>query len=172
MTKQQRIKSVAIAKDVLKQLKYIQPAHLYIDIDEDGQNILQKRIGEQLQTALPKVRKHCSVCMLGACFLSHVGLYNKFKINDMLAHSLIDSEGDIKPLLRKSMGSENVILLESAYEMITDWGESDETPYFASLRLSAAKFGQKYYDDGERMKAIMKNVIENNGEFIPPPIDE
>lgn len=182
MTERQK-KSVAIAKDVLKHLREIKPSNgIYVDF-ESGR--LTKVLGnedlsnKELKPYIPKIRKNCHVCALGACFLSHVGLFNKFKIGNMgvLSQEYYETiksrqstgyEGDeIKAVMLKSLGKKNIALIESAFEA-AEMGDDD----YGRDTDAAILFGNKYQSgpDGgnrKRLKAIMENLIENKGDFKP-----
>lgn len=97
MTKKQREKSVAIAKDVLKHIKSVKlvtEAYLYGDFKEGD-----------LQAQLPALYKKraCRVCALGACMLSHVGLFDNFSL-PWVTSSIWDQ--DIKKVLMNHSATE------------------------------------------------------------------
>jgi hypothetical protein len=133
--------------------------------------------------------KDCTVCALGACFLSHVKLYNKFKIDDNLTggpsgdgHAYVHSD-DMFELLHKSLGVKNMVLIESAFEcgaclthhagQITDepdWDEfskSIEKVVTQEEIRAAVEHGRSISDPADRLKAIMRNLIKNDGEYTP-----
>jgi hypothetical protein len=135
----------------------------------------------QLKRLVYKKDRPCGVCALGACFLSHVNLYNEFKIPD---DSSAIASGDFQSVLAASMGGRNLILIEDAFELRPvaerrgdvwmpryEYDELDGKAKRDCLaRISATRFGQKYTDSPDRLRAILKNLIANNGEFIPPPV--
>jgi len=171
MTKTQRRKSVLIAKDVLKQIRFLnvqQGKYLYFNrlgIMKD-----KNSVGESLQSLLPELlkQKECTVCGLGACFLSHVKLYNKFDIDSGILYSKEVNSDQMFPVLVKSLGPRNMALIESAFET------SDRSSNFRVTRveadiLAAVRFGRKHRDCSKRLRAIMLNVIKNDGEFTVKP---
>lgn len=196
MNQKQRDKSLAIAQDVLEQIKFMNVdtgAYLETDITlsaETAGKSLQKHMDKLLTKSKP-----CTVCALGACFLSHVNLFNQFKVPDNLTdkrYPHIDGwSGDCDEMffmLRKSLGRKNMILIESAFEerdctdhhtedlvdpaeMVDDewlrfYGPIDKLVKAEEVAAAVA-FGYKYDDSTNRLKAIMRNVIANGGEFMP-----
>ncbi len=171
MTKKHREKVVAVAKDVLKQIPKLNvTTGIYLTL---APNVLQEEDeGKELQPLLPKLlnkkTKPCKVCALGACFISHVGLFDKFKL-PMYSSTEITSE-DFRPELRKYFGPRQLALIESAFEcqecdIELGYGSYDGKKYKALK--AAANWGDKYKDDTKRLRAIMRNIIKNAGEFIP-----
>lgn len=178
MTIKQRQKSVEIAKDVLAQIKILNViTGTYLEVE--NYSVLQEN--ESLQKALDKilVKGNCTVCALGACFLSHVKLYNKVKVDhDMMAFGFMESNV-LFDRLKSSLGIKNVVLIETAFEGSDTTGNHAE---FSSMeetdprldkkvplaqRFAATEYFYKYNDGPNRLKVIMKNVIANDGEFIP-----
>jgi hypothetical protein len=185
MNKTQRKKAVAIAKDVLLQIKNLNVLQcIYLEIE--GQNPTVECEGESLQKFLPELLKDkkCSVCALGACFLSHVNLFNNFDVSSELAqYGTEDTDGMFK-LLTQSLGTKNMALIESAFELedFVDGHLCEELGgYFPAgyiprekkipfaLVLAAVAFGAKHKDSSRRLAAIMRNVIKNDGEFVVTP---
>ena len=179
MTKQQRIKSVAIAKDALKSIRVLKiTPGTYVEFDSDKirKYLPEDPSGKELQPFLPKIKKNCVVCALGACFLSHVGLFNKLKLDTFDNDSLGFSGGEITETLRSSLGVKNMTLIESAFEC-TSMGDYYYLPKFKGVEPNeqpemeaAIQFGSKYDNPRMRLRKIMANLIANDGEFIPPPI--
>lgn len=194
MTEAQRKKSVAIAKDVLKNMKLMRvETKTYFAVPLD----INLQIGVELKDQLGKLltpAKPCRVCALGACLISHVNLYDDFKVPERTERSypydpyarLYDD--DFEDELIDSMGARNMVLIEDAFELTCQsWygrGNFDVEGYDVDhveeedeaitdptakqqLRLDAIAFGQRYADPEKRLAAIMRNVIRNDGEFTP-----
>src|SRR6185369_2611606 len=73
-------KRIAIAKDVLKQIKlrtYKPKAGTYVEISQEIAKTIPRSADVQLQDMLPKI-KDCKVCALGACFMSSVRRFNGY----------------------------------------------------------------------------------------------
>lgn len=173
MTKRQREKSVAIAKDVLSNIRLLnikQGSYIVI-----SNTMTAEDNGVQMQKLLPRIlnnKKPCRVCALGACMLSHVKLFNKFKLeSDDLDPSYL-AEGEFSDVelgddkfrgdLVKSMGEINVSLIECAFEQTYHHGNES-----IDQSRSAEVFGKQYSDPVIRLRKIMKNLIKNDGEFVP-----
>lgn len=160
MTNKQRERSVAIAKDVLKQIKHLRIVRDRYMVFPDGL-FDYTDIGRDMQSMLPRLfryRKKCRVCALGACMLSHVKLYDKFNLPGAAAvwdHSFRDN-------LVSAMGERNTCLIETAFEKASIVYFPDE-----AAEHNAIAFGRQYKNDADRLVAIMKAVIKNKGEFIP-----
>lgn len=162
LTKAQR--RVAIAKDVLKHLRTMRIAagqylHGYIESGIDN--------GEDAQARLPEIRKKCNVCAMGACLLGHIGAFDRLKMNSMFTSygsPLVDRE-EIVEILKNSFQKSDLLLIEAAFE---------KTYYSWTLDvlskekiLAAVRFGRKNGPPRKRLKAIMRNIVKNNGDFIP-----
>jgi hypothetical protein len=148
-------KRVAIAKDVLKQLKALNVVKgTYL------RNYgLQLPRNDQAKQHINQISRGCEVCALGACFLSHIRLFNEVDVGTLAGRcgetvncvfagsDLIDAE------LHKYFTYDQLLLIEAAFEGWT--GEGYE----------ARDFYDKHPDPKERLQAIMQNIVKNNGEF-------
>lgn len=173
-------KKVAIAKDVLKRLNKLR-------FDGVGycesKRPMKKLEGKgQLQKHLPIVEKSCYVCALGATFLSYIRLFNKVRVEDV-AETFFSYEGKMgicvpgrlmEERLETIFPHKTVVLIEAAYE-----GDTHIDSYYASDSNGvsfpkkqaevdkAVSFGKKHRGKRNRIKAIMKNIVKNKGEFVP-----
>lgn len=174
MTKKKPTKAelrVEVAKDVLKHRKtlrvlagntYVKSSH----INEVNYSKPSQDIARDLQ------KKGCEVCALGACFLSLVALKNEFDLDG----SMILTRREITNRLRSVFSDAQMDLIEEAFE----W-DVEDLPYGAKekrLNAFACKYrsNNTYYDPSRgydvacsdrRLRAIMKNIIENKGTFKP-----
>lgn len=172
---------VAIAKDVIAQLnsnKLIPQNFTWVDDSKMG------CINEFIDSKVEKVKdedfknfsvdlseyvcniKKCEVCALGALFVSAVSLYEGVVVrptgeiedyNWQLFEQL-----DNSPLV-KHFTKGQLQLIESAYE-------GDRGVHVAPTDTEAVicrTFHSKYAKNKDRMIAIMKNIIDNNGTFDP-----
>jgi len=159
---------VAVAKDALKQLqyeKYTATKGVYIGHEletrvckwVDGYDDAElSNAKEQLQPLLIKDKGLCKVCAKGALFLSAVRKFNKATVGDM-------SDENFK-VAENIFGSTNFDLIEAAFEK-WDYLRGNSTWNIPSLDAEA--FGHKYDNDHDRLVAILKNIIKNNGTFKP-----
>jgi hypothetical protein len=167
---------VFVAKDVLKQLNKLsikQGQYVVFDAEISGSvwglptdGITDKFKNQELKDILHKVRKDCEVCALGACFLSIVGITDKFEINRNNVNSYNEIEFErIEKHLKKVFTSREMALIETAFEGVVI---RDEYILENDQAVRRAKdFACQYADNKDRLRAIMKNIIKNNGKFCP-----
>lgn len=147
-TKEQRKMARAVAKDVLLQLEnkmFIVDGGYYLDYPASVM------YGDDIKTANPEIIKNCRVCAKGAMFVSRALLFNEYKFGDSVSYRVGDDFGRL-----------NSDLIEGAFETCTPASGND-----TGLRDSAIKFGKKYKNQRNRLKAIMQNVLDNGGVFRP-----
>ncbi len=168
LTKKER--KVAVAKDVIKQLKNIVPregVYFRAKVTKDQKDNI---LGEELKDYIPELT--CEVCALGACFLSVVNIIDNFKITQnhleyfyntsSWSDDLVIDDIYMFKHLKKAFSSTELILIESAFEK----------KYMAGISLSyekyekAVAFGRKYKSAKSRLKAIMENIVKNE-TFVP-----
>lgn len=139
-------KRVAIAKDVLKQLRakkilatrglYMDTELLLTDVEED----------DQVCDVLKKVDE-CRACALGSMFVAAAGLNDKITVGEAKAHYTVtfDVGGDTcYNYLLEFFPRPQLQMMEAVFE-----GAYGATPY-------------------ARLKGIMENVVRNNGTYVPP----
>lgn len=156
---------IAIAKDVIKSLRRITPTTgVYVGTKNDAKvlKIVELNKGDSKKIA-EKVKSYCKVCALGACFISAVAVDNKW---DFEKEDITDSYSDfqLNERLSKIFTRDQMGLIEAAFEC-ADHGmfvNTDLKKYNA-----AVAFGKKFKTPRSRLKAIMENIIENNGIFKP-----
>lgn len=171
MTNKQRKDAVQIAEDVLAQLKtrkYVASAGagVYVRLEGAIKNP-EAYYGDyvpvvaSLRTFLTKhaTKKSCHVCALGACFLANVERRNKVELKEVINKS--DRE-TFTSNLKTIFSAEQMDLIEVAFEVDSVHSRTDVDTQ------DALYFGNRYDTDDQRLKAIMRNIIKNNGEFIPP----
>ena len=159
---------VAIAKDVLLQLRkkrFRSKLGSYVRIPnlwgvEDNYRQANECILDGSAT--------CQVCAKGALFMSHVMKTNHISLRD------VDDIGEYKIKERLKMFSIGQLdLIECAFEkrviedgdrILRDYNDINES--YTSLSKSAIQFGRKH-KKADRLSAIMKNIIKNNGTFKP-----
>ena len=173
-----RERAVAVAKDVLKIMKkptveasqstYITAPLEITKGDED----------KEVQELLPDIMKDCKVCALGACMLAKIGLYGDCKVRDIFENitnvyeyysptSKLNGLGEnIHDELRSIFSYKQMDMIESAFEQseMYSYGGLDDAPKYIHDSIA---FGDKYEDDTDRLRAIMRNIIRNAGQFIP-----
>lgn len=143
-------KRVAIAKDVLLQLKmgkYISMTGTYIaPIDHLGRDV------EVNQSALKsKSRPDCRVCAKGALALSAIRKFNEY---EGTADALSEDHMEV---ITRFFGVAQADRIESAFEGF-DRDGSRVRNYRERKNISES-------DDDEAIISIMKNIIRNKGTF-------
>lgn len=143
---------VAIAKDVLTALdarKIVATNQGYLNGDPTGD-------------------KSCRVCALGGVFVTGMrkGLFQPVEIEhfDDGEWSAIDEEG-MREQLRPHFSSKQLSLIESAFEVA--WFTDGDIELSQKELERAVAFGTRYACPNDRMRAIMKNIIQNKGAFKP-----
>lgn len=162
----QQQKAIAVAKDVIKRLKYLKLSMLsYISgpvpefsklKEEDFQNMISKK-------HIKEIEKNCFVCALGACILSKARLYNSIPFSKFAStyYVWVGREKAFS-FLKDIFGRKNTSLIECAYSCVPNKGNLGTH----EEKVKASKFGCLFPNEINRLKAIMNNVITNNGSFI------
>ena len=116
------------------------------------------------------IASNCQVCALGAVFYAMAGREATEKIGKRPYAG--DMKGDMLARLVPTFTEQQVDLIEAAFErtaMMADSYASDDPDYnYTSPEVTRAmNFGHRYDDPADRLAAIMRNIISNNGEFRP-----
>jgi hypothetical protein len=160
-------KRVLIAKDVisgLKKKKLISTPGCWVSNNANYGDLFDMDKVDpdtELKTILDKIPS-CNVCALGGIFVSTVKRFDKLKCKDEFAMPDI---ADFLPYLKKFFSEKQLNLIECAYEIGEGWAYDDGES--KSMR-NARAFGESFGDSTERMVAIMKNIVKNDGLFVPP----
>lgn len=161
---------VAVARDVLIQLRLnrleaASGTYVCIDTEDVDPEIVDAAYDtdQSFQEFFKKNKKvKCEACALGSAFISLVNIENKCSVIDMNQHD------DMFKRLTRSFCVKNMSLMESAFEgNITNHGMPEEDATYEHLKM-AAEWGDTYGDDEKRLRAIMLNIIRNNGDFKVP----
>lgn len=153
-------KRVMISTDVLDQLtaKKIKAAHA-------GWALLTFSAPQNPKHEVCNIidNAQCTCCALGAMMLSEVRINDKLKIGALMddGGSGVDFRmyhGGDEDRLCDFFDYQQLSLIESAYERGT--GRYDGTERSVS-------FGERYKTPERRLRAIMENIVANNGTFKP-----
>jgi len=152
---------VAIAKDVLRNLRFLRICRGNYCT---GMLSVHDKT-EQIQDHVKEVQMKCEVCALGACVISAARLFNHLTFGEASDEGFDGSwfnlhGDDVYRVLRPHFGGERCNLIEHAFEK----GMHGHPKRF---REAAAAFGEKYLDHHQRLRAIMLNIVRNQGEFRP-----
>jgi hypothetical protein len=111
--------------------------------------------------------KSCECCALGAMFMSCTLYNNKTTVRDFdnETYDFVDSVEDrsFSNGLAGFFSPEQLKLIEVAFEC----GHGGFDPDEVTKGSHAAEWGDYYKNDKDRLVAIMKNIIKNDGKFVP-----
>lgn len=136
------------------------------------------------------VVKCCEVCAKGAMSLGYVDIFNEL---DLQSLTIKDDEEMVVDELLKYFSQEQLDLIEMAFEQrlvlgyyVCDYPWADKMATREKVKFSkedkewdecdvskiptvnkALKFGARFKNDRNLLKAIMQNIIDNEGTFIP-----
>lgn len=193
MTPEQR--RVEVARDVIEaiQTEHIQPLQgLYLDLKDfntsdeyeaayevmnDTSISLQKRLDSEYLDG-------CEVCGIGSIFITSVRKFDRLKRFEGDFYDWSDSGGMRAYLASVGFSYPQQALIECAFEMsvyivrnysgillrmsVKAYREALEQKPSMEQASAAVDFGERYRSSSsERLIAIMENIIENDGTFIP-----
>lgn len=155
--KEQRM---AVVQDVLDRIKLgqLKPEHLtfcYIKTPARLKGVMQ--VSELLKTT----ETTCQVCAKGGLFLSYIGIVNSYERNGVMS-----SNNDAKEmeLLSKVFSKKQLTMIETAFER-SDFDINEELG--GNTIDACITFGEKFDTAEERLDAICKNMLANEGLFKP-----
>ena len=146
---------VLIAQDVLNQLnlkKIIATSGTYFafgDTTFDG--------GDFLHEVLDKTQ--CQVCALGSLYYSRVQVANETKCD------VVERIGDFEDESLNSINNVHTIMPD--LNQYFDWSALDKIENYFEGWFEANTFYNNNPDPEIRMRKIMQNIIDNNGDFKP-----
>lgn len=161
-------KRVAIAKDVLKQIK----AKKFL-IESGNFAIIRNGIMPDPDVfdkgyLLSKEVEACDVCAIGAAIISGIRLFNKVTFNNPHIDPI-----ESWNLIREFFEPEQAVLIENAFEIgcgayNENWSEEEPLPEVDQSEIDKAmEFGQEFDNETERAVAIFTNIVQNKGVFKP-----
>ena len=171
-------KRVMIAKDVLSQIKanrYIAECGTWVDAnwnirnEIDGTESVQKLFAD-------RTIETCNVCALGSLFMSCTNLNNNTCVSDInyggegteIGERIQDGD-TLSNGLNKIFSKKQLQLIEVYFETGDGWfGEEGYTGvHIGEDSRHVNYFNDAYPDDDERLVEIMKNIVANDGTFVP-----
>lgn len=181
---------VAIAKDVIERLqsRTMKAASFNGYVVSDAERI-EKIAGEGSSPITPddtkNISRKCTVCALGGAMISAISLGNGvtwdqfYDIGGAIGSSFyglrsefcIERRG-VTRLLRKYFTAKQMEIIEAAFE--TSYAKPSERPQItqrSSLRAQAYAFGMQFRYDNDRLMAIMQNIVDHDGDFVPSDLD-
>ena len=172
---------IAIAKDVLmtldaKRLSVVARSG-YVFIERGAvvpEYVVESFEALALAVRNPRSRAQCHVCAIGAAALSAVGLYDRADdLNDHWGENADDGDdymgfyadsGLLRGLLGAWFTPNMLSLIECAFEETIFHGAKNSSPVD---RKRASLFGKQFSDPELRLRAIMQNIVDNDGTFRP-----
>jgi len=185
-------KRVEIAKDVLKQIKankYNPTSGVWV-IDTDGKEVCDLVYAARREDPISavdlkknvvcKLRGKCDVCALGSLFVSAIDKFNHTKLNAGCHVSFTEHKDSKENPLLKWFSAKQLLLIESTFEnshgawsidVKEDVLSINEILYWDDVVEPAIyAYCNKYSDATSRLKAIMNNIVRNNGTFVLPGV--
>lgn len=147
---------IAIAQDVIKQLKYYKVQSVYCELPREIFDDIVKYNDKDAKEEWEQI-KNCEVCGIGACFLSYVHLFNNTTIGDLVGPNFYT----ISSKLNGIFSMEQLECIENAFEGYRYGSKTIKTLAFYE------RHSNERSDRKGLLKQIMLNIIENNGTFIP-----
>lgn len=110
----------------------------------------------------------CKVCAVGSLLMGVVRFKNKLTVSELL--DLNNSFGSLTGLsqdIREYFDFRQLSLIEYVYELGQGWTTINEIATLFSLETAdkALEFANKANSSDERLRIILNNIIQNNGEF-------
>ncbi len=139
---------VQVARDVIGRIRsgFLTPAvGAYVDDNYDAED--------------------CQACALGAMFC--VLVTDEESRNVSLMETAHEQLKVIRPLLLDYFSSEQLGLIECAFEGCSGYYEGELTEEEPEDLSMALDYYSDYRDEGERLAAIMQSIIDNEGTFVP-----
>lgn len=164
---------VAIAKDVLLLLRrkktFVPTKSSYLNIwDNEICEFVINNGDSGAQENLSVLIPGCQVCALGAMFIGMVHLKNEVTVRQFYRSGC----DNIKVSLEDYFEPEQIDLIERCFEgWPTPFEDRSQGRPLCRLTQRRLSVPMSYYDStgtaAQRMKIIMKNIIRNDGTFVP-----
>lgn len=163
MTRAER--RIAVAKDVIKQLK------LGTVIAEDDVGYIDKKREEVLGElddfrewlkTLFSSGKSCNVCALGSLVISKALKFDAIKTDDIMRDGHYTTRSTCELALYDIFTLKQLDDIENAFE---GWDNLYAYNNGSTINYRYANWPDYYPNPSERIIAIMKNIIRNNGTF-------
>lgn len=167
-------KRVAIAKDVIAAIeekeitaatgiyindKDLWPTKTFFN-SKNTVSVVRRNIDKQVRDIfVEEYVPDCTACAVGSLFICAVKRYDKITIGQMGSFR----RSDLTRYLNKFFSKTQLNSIEVAFE--TPYGTKRNIAIFSDDK--SRLFGSKFKTAKLRMVGIMKNIIANDGEFIP-----
>jgi hypothetical protein len=174
-------KRVMIAKDVLAQIKaeryFPKRGEWARPLWSDDQKSIDIKLdpNSSIKDAFKsKAINSCKVCALGGLFMSCTNLNNNTTVGDMKTEyyigEFVNDDVKISNGLNRIFTQKQLMLIETYFEGGEGYFKSYSHHFsYSDEKLLVIFF--KSFDDDERLKMIMQNIIDNNGTFKPKKLN-
>ena len=174
-------KRVLIAQDVLTQLKasrYVAESGVFVEYTFNRKLDRDLSDNESVQQLFAhKEIDKCNVCALGGMFMSCTNLNNNTTLGQLDCEGsnlgdVIEDEERISNGLDKFFTTNQLVLIEIYFERgegyFIEGCNAVNSRFYKSIDFDHVNaFYDKYEDDAKRLGAIMQNIIDNKGTFVP-----
>lgn len=160
---------IAIAKDVIETLAFermfAKSKYGYFMVNEAARGVREDSYEAVALSMKTRGKTTCTVCAIGAACLSAVSLYDEAEPVEQDYDGWRSSSIRMCTVLARWFTRKQLNLIECAFEKSLHFQEANPS---LESRSRAKAFGIQHPENSrERLEAIMKNVIENNGTFKP-----
>lgn len=162
-------KRIAIAKDVISSLRarrIIAKEGFYVQFGR----LIPVKSTDKLDRVLRNTEGKCNCCAIGSCFVSMVRLGDNLTVGEVTEDTPRTSgleDFEIRPWLKKIFSANQLQLIEDAFEAQAYNFDSGNVTLTSSARSKALAFGRQFKDSKDRLIAICRNIVSNNGTFKP-----
>lgn len=169
-------KRVIIAKDVIAALtaeaiKPTQGQYFFLPaVDRYDQHEIRRLIGDRIDTSLQDILPTlppCHVCAKGALFVCTVARRNQVIADQAFGPGAFDAP-HLSAMLGGVFGPEQLALIEAEFDGDMIDAQNDEQKRYQPVMFNE---GDEDSEDRtpprDRMIAIMQNIVDNGGTFIP-----
>ncbi len=153
---------VLIAEDVLRQLavkRLVPEFGTYLSVDRDVEDAIDGGPERDLREILHEEK--CHVCGIGSLFVAALDRANGCTADDI---SSTDNDSFMREYLERWFDESQLNMIEVAFEGRIIKSSYDDADDDTDRALAFAK---KTKTPMARLKAIMTNVVKNDGRFIP-----
>jgi tRNA(Arg) A34 adenosine deaminase TadA len=110
------------------------------------------------------IREHCTMCARGALLISRIDKFNHLTWDDIGGRARV-GQWNTTVALDGAFSNYELLVIECAFERTRDFMGflSAGKPHGRDAEL----FGKDHPDPDMRMLAIMQNIVDHDGDFVP-----
>ncbi len=159
-------KRITVAKDVIDRVKFGQIIPKKGDFMGDYSAIVNGKKCNDIveESPLKNASMECHACGKGGLFLSYLGITEEVNLSYFNTFISAKLNSDAMIMLSKIFSLKQLTLIETAFEGRSfTWNVTLKNSEISTC----FQFKKKYYLEKDRLIAICKNIIKNNGTFKP-----